>query len=319
MTWMRPTDGVWATAPLLVLTVFVRRWRRLPLLLALVGGLAAGAAEWIAEAYAGSYGGLAHRLAEGSRIQGGLGWHTAIGDQLRSLGGRTLCRPCTGPMPNPAVTLWWFVLPLLAVSAAVVALRARRPASPSRTLVPLACAATAAFPYLFMIGYAAPRFLLPAYALLALPVADVLWHLVKGRDCRWRTVTATLVAIGLAGHLAVQYAVLHRTVARTTADRHGWSRTADALHRLGVRPPCLLTGDESVPIAFYAGCSSAATSGSNANSTAAGIASAAQHMPVAHLATPGGHPPSYTRGWTAHTIGGVRVLVAPTAVGGGRG
>ncbi len=39
------------------------------------------------------------------------------------------------------------------------------------SLLLLACAATAAFPYLFMIGYAAPRFLLPVYILLAIPVA----------------------------------------------------------------------------------------------------------------------------------------------------
>jgi hypothetical protein len=319
MTWMRPTDGAWTTAPLLALALFHPRWRRLRLLLALVGGLVAGAAEWIIEAYV-DYGSLLHRLAEGSRIQGGLGWSIAIGDQLRSLGGRALCRPCTGSPPNPAVTAWWFVLPLLAVLAAVIALRARRPAPPSRTLVPLACAVTAAFPYLFMIGYAAPRFLLPAYALLAIPVADTLLHLVTAPDGRWRPVTATLVAIGLGGHLAVQYAVLDRTVARNTADRRGWSRTAAELHRLGVRPPCLLTGNEAVPIAFYTGCSSAATSGSNANSTAAGIARTAQRMPVAYLGTLAGRPPSYTRGWSVHSVDGVRILVSPRATtGGGRG
>jgi hypothetical protein len=319
MMWMRPTDAVWVTAPLLVLVVFVRRWRRLRLLLALVGGLAVGAAEWITEAYV-SYGGLPHRLADGSRLQGGLGWNIAIGDQLRSLSGRALCRPCTGPLPNPAVTAWWFVLPLLAVLAAVIALRVRRPVPPSRTLVPLACAATAAFPYLFMIGYAAPRFLLPAYALLAIPVADALLHLVTAPDGRWRPVTASLVAIGLAGHLAVQYVVLHHVVARTTADHRGWSRTAAELHRLGVRAPCLLTGNDNVPIAFYAGCFSAVADVSNGSSTAAGIARAAQRMPVAYLDTPTGHPPSYTRGWSAHAVGGVRILVSPgTTAGGGRG
>ncbi|MEU6095838.1 hypothetical protein [Streptomyces sp. NPDC047079] len=317
MAWMRPMDALWITTPLLVLLVAVRRWRCLALLSALVGGLTLGAAEWIAEAYA-DYGGLVRRLSEGSRIQGGLGWDVAVTDQLRSLAGRALCRPCTGALPNPAVTAWWFTLPLFALLAAIVAVGARRPA---RTLVPLACAATAALPYLFLIGYAAPRFLLPAYALLAIPVADALLHLVTAPDGRWRPVMATLVALGLAGHLAVQYAVLHRTVARTTADRHGWSRTAAELHRLGVRPPCLLTGNESVPIAFYTGCSSAATSGSNANSTAADIARAAQRMPVAHLGTPTGRPPSYTHGWPAHSFDGIRLYIAPrtapsTAVGG---
>ncbi len=315
MAWMRPTDAVWTTLPLLVLAVLVRRWRRLSLLLALVGGLAAGAAEWIVEAYV-SFGGLAQRLSEGSRIQGGLGWNIAVGDQLKSLGGRTLCRPCTGAIPNPAVTAWWYALPLLALLAAAVAVQARRA---SRTLVPLACAVTAAFPYLFLIGYAAPRFLLPAYALLAIPVADALMHLATGPDGRWRPVVATLVAIAVAGHLAVQFVVLHRTVHRTTADHRAWSRTAAELHRLGVRPPCLLTGDESLPIAFYAGCSSAATDGSNENSTTAAIARTAQRMPVAYLDTPTGRPPSYARDWPTRAFDGVRIHIAPTAAKGGRG
>ncbi|GAA3847142.1 hypothetical protein GCM10022207_05360 [Streptomyces lannensis] len=318
MTWMRPTDAAWTAAPLVFLLVFLPRWRNLPLLLALVGGLVVGAAQWIAEAF-GRYGGLLQRLSDGSRLQGGLGWNIAVGDQLRSLGGRTLCRPCTGSMPNPAVVAWWFVLPLLVLLAVSVAFRARRPASPSRTLVPLACAATAAFPYLFLIGYAAPRFLLPTYALLAIPVADALVHLVTAPDGRWRPITASLVAIGLAGHLAVQYAVLHSTVERTQADRRGWSRTAAELHRLGVRPPCLLTGNEAVPIAFYTGCSSAATGGSNKNSTAEGIARSARTMPVAHLGTPTGRPPSYTRGWSPHSFDGLRIYVAPAATRNGPG
>ncbi|MFJ5530717.1 hypothetical protein [Streptomyces sp. NPDC093261] len=308
MAWMRPTDALWITTPLLVLVVFLRRWRRAALLFALVAGLVVGAAEWVAEAYAADYGGLLRRLSEGSRIQGGLGWDIAVADQLRSLAGRSLCRPCTGPLPNPAVTAWWFALPLLAGLAAFVAIGDRRPA---RTLVPLACAATAAFPYLFLIGYAAPRFLLPAYALLAIPVADALLELVTAPDGRWRPLMGALVALGLAGHLAVQFTILHRTVARTDTDRHGWSRTAAELHRLGVRPPCLLTGNESVPIAFYAGCSSAATSGSNANSTAAVITRTAQRMPVAYLGTPTGRPPGYAHGWTAHSFDGIRLYIAP--------
>ncbi|MEU8588392.1 hypothetical protein AB0C59_15550 [Streptomyces sp. NPDC048664] len=318
MTWMRPTDAVWAAAPLLVLPLFARPRRRLSLVVALVGGLAAGAAQWIVEAYR-DYGGLLRRLSDGSRIQGGLGWHVPLGDQVRGLAGHTLCRPCTGPLPNPAVTAWWFVLPLLALLAVGVAFLAQRPPRPARTLVPLACAATAAFPYLFLIGYAAPRFLLPAYALLALPVAHALLHLVTEPYGRLRPIAAAVVALALAAHLAVQFTVLHTTVERTAADHRAWSRTATELRRLGVRPPCLLTGDQAVPIAFYAGCSSAATSGSNANSTPAAITRTAALMPVAHLGTPDSRPPSYARAWIAHPFEGVRIRVAPRVAGKGRG
>ena len=310
MAWMRPTDAVWVSLPLLFVSVALRRWRHGRLLIALAGGLVAGAAEWVIEAYV-RFGGLGRRLSEGSDIQGGLGWHVAIGDQLRSLGGRSLCRPCTGAMPNPVVTAWWFALPVLAAIGLAVAVRGRR--TPS-TGLPLACAVTAAIPYLFLIGYAAPRFLLPTYALLAIPVADALAWLVTAPGRAWRPVAVTLVTVGLAGHLAVQYAVLAHTVQRTTASHKGWERTATALRRVGVRPPCLLTGPSTLPIAFYAGCGSASTNGPNANTDAPAIAQAAQRMPVAVLTTGAARPPAYARGWRLVRLdGAVYAYIAPTA------
>ncbi|MEU0335087.1 hypothetical protein [Streptomyces sp. NPDC006193] len=309
MAWMRPVDAVWAALPLLALGP-VRRHRRA--LLALLAGLAAGAAEWVVEAYV-SYGGLARRLADGSAVQGGLGWHLAVGHQLRGLAGRTLCRPCTGDLPHPALVLWWCLLPLFAALGLAVAVRARRTAA---TALPLACAVTAAFPYLFLIGYAAPRFLLPAYALLALPVADALLHLATAPRRSRRPVAATLVCAGIAAHLAVQLAVLVHTVRNTTAAHRAWARTAAELHRLGVRPPCLLTGHEALPIAFYAGCASAATSGPNANTTAAGIAGTARLTPVATLVRTGAEPPGYTRGWPSARLDAVRLYyVVPGGAG----
>ncbi|MEV8554077.1 hypothetical protein AB0L04_30225 [Streptomyces glaucescens] len=305
MALMRPTDAVYVTAPLLVLALATRRWRPLAVL---VAGLAAGGAQWIVEAHL-SHGGLAQRLSDASRIQGGLGWHFAVDDQLRGLIGRTLCRPCTGPLPHPAVTVWWFALWALAATALVVAVRARRPAP---TALPLACAVTAAVPYLFLIGYAAPRFLLPAYALAALPVADALWHLVTTGRGRWRPVAATVVALGLAGHLAVQFVVLDRTVQRTVDDRRAWAHTAGELHRLGVRPPCLLTGHTAIPLAYYTGCSSAATGGNNANITVPAILDAARRVPVAALGTSSGSPPPYARSWAPYRFDRLHLYVAPS-------
>ncbi|WP_405834431.1 hypothetical protein [Streptomyces sp. NBC_01176] len=303
MAWMRPMDAVYVALPLLALSL-----RRPRILAVLVVGLVAGAGEWIVEAYT-SYGGLAQRLSAASAIQGGLGWHLAAVDQLRSLGGRTLCRPCTGSAPSPVVTLWWFALPLLAVLGAVVAVRARR-ALP--LLLPLACAVTAAVPYLFLIGYAAPRFLLPAYALLALPVAHGLVHLVTAPAHRAsRTLAVSLAALGLAGHLGVQYVVLEHTVHSSAVSRADWARTAAALHTLGVRPPCLLSGYEAVPVAFYTGCDSAQTSGHDASMTVAELTRAAHRTPFAVLAPPGGRPPAYARAWPEEQVGVLRAYLAP--------
>ncbi|GAA1914009.1 hypothetical protein GCM10009837_43420 [Streptomyces durmitorensis] len=315
MAWMRPTDTVWVVLPLLVLLVCVRRWRRPRLLAALVVGLGSGAVGWVVEAYV-SFGGLGARLADASRIQGGLGWNIAVLDQLRSLRGQTLCRPCTGSVPAPELIAWWFALPLLAALGLVVAVRARRTAG---TLLPLACATTAGIPYLFMIGYAAPRFLLPFYALLAIPVADALIHLVTTRRQAWRPVATTLVALALAGHVAVQYAVLENAVARSTAAREDWARTASELHRLGVRPPCVVTGLEALPIAFYAGCSSAQTQGHNASTTRAELLRTAQRTPTAALATAKDGPPEYARGWPSHRFGDLRIHVGPATRTGDQG
>ncbi|MCX4911038.1 hypothetical protein [Streptomyces sp. NBC_00878] len=309
MAWMRPTDTFWAALPLLAVLVCVHRWRRPGLLAALVVGSATGTAQWIVEAYVG-FGGLSERLAAASGIQGGLGWNIAVLDQLRTLGGRSLCRPCAGSIPATPIIVWWFVLPLLAALGLAVAVRARRTAG---TLLPLACATTVAVPYLFMIGYAAPRFLLPCYALLAIPVADALIHVVTVSMRKRRPVAAALVTLGLAGHLAVQYAVLDRAVDRTTASHRDWARTAAELRRLGVRPPCLLTGHLAIPIAFYAGCRSVQTDGHNANTTPADILGAAQRLPVAALTTPKGQPPAFARTWEQHQVGGLRLHVAPSA------
>jgi hypothetical protein len=310
MAWMRPTDAVWVALPLLVLAVVARHWR---LGGALAAGLVAGGVQWVIEAFV-SYGGLRERLNQASRIQGDLGWNLAVDDQLRSLVGSTLCRPCNGEMPTPVVYAWWFVLPVLAAYGLAVAVLAGRT---TRTLVPLACAATAAFPYLFMIGYAAPRFLLPAYALLAIPVADALLHLTTKPNGRWRPAAAAVIALGLAGHLAVQYVVLERTVDRTTAAREAWARSAAALHRLGVRPPCLLTGHEAIPVAYYTGCDSGATHGHNANTTTAGILRTARSVPVGALTDPGGKPARYARDWELHRLDGLEVRIAPAPGAGG--
>ncbi|WP_079657860.1 hypothetical protein [Streptomyces sp. 3214.6] len=94
---------------------------------------------------------------------------------------------------------------------------------------------------------------------------------------------AALAALALAGHLAVQYAVLDHTVDRTTKSHRDWTRAAARLHRLGVRPPCLLTGHEAVPVAFCTGCTSAGTSGHDADTTEAAILRTVRRMPTAVL------------------------------------
>lgn len=317
MALMRPTDAVWLALPLLAAPLLVRRWRRPALLAALVLGLAAGAADWVVEAYV-SHGGLIARLRRGSEIQGGLGWNVAIGDQLRSLRGSSLCRPCNGPYPNPILALWWFALPVFAAGGLALAVRARKAAG---SILLVACAVTSAVPYLFFIHYAAPRFLLPSYALLAIPVADFLrWLAIGAARPSWRPVTVSLVALALAGHLAVQYALLASVVRRTDASHRDWAHIAAGLRDLGIRPPCLVSGPSTIPIAFYAGCLSIATTGPNENITLAGIRAAAREQNIGVLVPPGGRPPAYAADWPQRalpapaSLAGYRVYLPPQAL-----
>jgi hypothetical protein len=103
---IRPSDALFLALPLL--GVALRR--RLLLLLACVGGLLAGSAEWIVEAYA-RFGGIGERLHLSSLNEGGLGLHWTVGDVLRSVHGPILCRPCTVSWNHKPLELaaWWLL------------------------------------------------------------------------------------------------------------------------------------------------------------------------------------------------------------------
>ncbi|BBA98858.1 putative membrane protein [Actinacidiphila reveromycinica] len=176
---MRPPDAGWLALPLAAVALAVPRWRRPAVLAVLVAGVVLGCAEWVVEAYV-RYGGLAERLHRSSAVEGGMGLHLAVDDQVRALNGRALCRPCTVPWRHKDTSAWWFALPFLAAGGAVAVPRVRRSAVWLAGLTALSMA----LPYLFTISYAAPRFLLPTYALLALPVSEFLWWCVTRRGAR---------------------------------------------------------------------------------------------------------------------------------------
>lgn len=289
---MRPADGVWLALPLLLVTVVRPR-----MFAALAVGLLVGAAPWITEAFA-HHGGPLTRLHRASEIQGGLGWNLAVDDQAKALEGRTLCRPCAIPWKRPGTTVWWALLPFLAAGGAVVARRAGRGTA---ILLATGTAVSLAVPYLFLIEYAAPRFLLPAYALLSLPVAECLVRLhawarrPAGRPGRtvaaqWRVVALAAV---LAAHLVVQLQVTSRVSASSHSTSADFEAVAAALHRNGIRPPCVISGDQAVPIAYYAGCASRQTTGHDGSITPAGLREAARRVPTAVLVAGGGPRPAY--------------------------
>ncbi|WP_079127674.1 hypothetical protein [Streptomyces sp. TP-A0874] len=295
---MRPPDAVWLAVGLGILSLAVRRWRRPAILLVILAGVVAGSLEWVVEAYT-HYGGLSARLHRASEIQGGMGWHMAVDDQVRSLDGRVLCRPCDVPWRDPVTAVWWFLLPLVVAAGSVVAVRSRRAAT---VVVPIVVAGAMAVPYLFLIDYAAPRFLLPTYALLALPAADCLRRLVSGSAGRLRPLGALAVVAVLTGHLAVQYGVLNRVTEGNRHMRREYQKVAAQLHTLGLRPPCLISGHMDVRISVYTGCVTRETAGADTSITPAGVVAAARRLPVGVMVAPHDRPPAYARSWREVTL-----------------
>ncbi|MGW3248284.1 hypothetical protein [Streptomyces sp. NPDC001070] len=300
-TLFRTPDGVWLALPLLAACAVVRGPRRPVMALAILAGLAVGGAEWIAEAYI-RWGGIGARLHVSSATEGGMGAHWAGGHALRSLNGPLLCRPCDVPLTHPVLTLWWLALPILAAAACVPALRTGRPAT---TFLPVACAAALAVPYLLLIDYSAPRFLLPAYALLSLPIAAAaLTFAARMPTVRARAVATGVMAALLVAHLAGQFTVLHHNVARARTTAGHYRSAADGLRRLGLRPPCLVTGTHALPVAYYGGCASAETSGNNRSTTLPALLRRMVREPSAVLTGRGQQPPRYARDWTGHRLAG---------------
>ncbi len=295
---LRPLDAVFITIALVGAALAVRSWRRWQLIAATLTGLAAGGAQWVIEAYV-RFGGPLARLHAAGAEQGGLGLHLGLWAELRAVNGPTLCRPCTVGWRQPELSLWWLALPVL-VTLGVLAAR-RAGLLRSSLLAALAGLAVAA-PYLFGVDYAAPRFLLPAYGLLAIPVADgIRWLVTRVRPDR-RRASVAVVAVVLLGQLAVQHVVLAHEVSGTVAFHDQYARIAADLRRLGVRPPCLVKGIQQIPIAFYTGCASAP-----------GLASVPGHgtgrervAVLGYSASP--VPPAIARGWLRYDLTGTGQL-----------
>ncbi|GAA2497084.1 hypothetical protein [Streptomyces gobitricini] len=297
---MRPYDALWLALPLAAAAVGMRAWRWPLLLVALGAGLALGWAEWVVEAYA-RYGGVWARLERASEIQGRLGWYLAVDDHVRALGGRTLCRPCDVPWRAPGAALWFLALPLLVAAGVRAALRAGR--HRTEMVVATGVGVSLALPYLFAVGYAAPRFLLPAYALLALPVAGLLLWACRPRPRRGRRrAVAALIALVVAGHVFVQYRVADSVADRVRRDTRELTRIAAALRAHGVRPPCVVSGEDAIRVAFRAGCVSRQPGGHDGSITPQGLVALSRQRPVAVLVSGTARPPAYARGWRVHPL-----------------
>jgi hypothetical protein len=247
---VRPTDALWVGLALIAAALLVRRWRQLSLLVAIVAGLAVGWGEWVGEAYA-YYGGLAARLSAAA-AENETGLHFSLIQHLAALSGQhLLCRPtCHGI--SPVTVVWFAVVPVIGLLGLYAARRS--PWFPATALA-AATGSIIAASYIFGVGYAAPRFLLPYYALAAIPVAEGLAQLYRGSlHLRARPLTASLGILGVLTYLVIQGYGLLGVVHKEVAVRAAKAQAAHALTRLGTHPPCLVYGRDAAQIAYYAHC-----------------------------------------------------------------
>jgi len=256
---IRPADAIALCLPITVVVTVVSRKESWRALAAIAGGLAIALGEWLAESLM-YFGGVSSRLHLATLASGGSRFDPL--NNLRVLGGGGTAPPSgyAGPLPwtQPYLLIWWGAFFFLAILGVWVA---RRQDGWLLAALPLICAASIYVLYSFPVLDSA-RYLLPAWALLSIPVADgAVWLLKQGgmvRAAALATVTTFVVAELISQHTLV---VTHS--AELVADAHRSDRVVSALRRIDIDPPCVVT---TVPLkrgytgvsetaAYFLGCS----------------------------------------------------------------
>ncbi len=257
----RPSDALYLLAGIGLGSMLIPAgWqRRMIVTAALAAGVLAGVAEWIVEAEL-SFGGVMRRVHLAQAENGGGGLHFAGAAQARALAGPTLCRNgCHVDAPFP-YQLWWVFLAAFALVGIISAGRTRR----SRPeFVAAVVALVMAAQYLFTVTYAAPRFLLPTYALLSIPCAAGLIACARTpRSGAPRAVVVSLLVLGLSAHTAVQLrVVLTKLKPFETRSYHGYLADGHQFVEHGIHRPCLVLGGPAADqIAYATGCTDTPTS-----------------------------------------------------------
>jgi hypothetical protein len=240
---LRPSDAAYVGLALGIgaLCVDTPVRRRLVAAGGLLGGVIAGAAQWVIEAFM-RFGGLSARMHAAQAQDGGGGrFYFSAPDQTEVLGGRILCASPCREDASILYQLWWIALGALVLAGVVGGWRRRRLAI---EMVPVAAGLTIAAEYLFTVRLAAPRFLIPSYALLSVPAASGALYLLKlvGRRA-WRVVAGSLLGALLVTHVVLQMHVIEsRVIPAFAAVNNRALAGAAKLKNLGVHPPCHVLG-----------------------------------------------------------------------------
>jgi hypothetical protein len=104
--------------------------------------------------------------------------------------------------------------------------------------------------YVLTLDWSNPRYLMPTYALLALPAGGALVSAV-----RWRHAMAVVIAIGLVLHVGAQAMTYQRVVKNQLQFQRILLEEEKTLEgKLGVSSPCVIFGPGSVQLSFVTHC-----------------------------------------------------------------
>jgi hypothetical protein len=251
---MRPQNIAFIMGPAILAALVVPGWRNRRVLGAMALGAALGCLEWVIGAYVW-YGGLATRLHEAGQEPPALSLYFSLGTQARVLSGPWYCMPpggCRG-WSMPGETVWWVAF--LAVAVLGLCVNWRTPARASAVLAAVTAGWVIAM-YAFLVPFGAPRYILPALALMSILAADAVAWLVT--QARWRKTGVAFACVFLLSGIVSQRFVLQHLAATESASRP-FQQQAAKLRSLGVRPPCAIW---SPSVAYYVGCTAPWTGGS---------------------------------------------------------
>jgi hypothetical protein len=300
---VRPTDSVLVMAPLFAISLVVTRLRRLTVLAAVAIGELIGWLPWVIEGYV-RFGGPVERLrAAETSGPGGLNLRSSNLLIIPRLLDGTPGYCCSGGTPADAgpvpLALTTWLVGVLVVAALGVVLSVSERRLPEMMLVCVPAGLLAAF-YLLLPRFTTLRFLLPAFALLSLPVALALVHAMR----RWRKTAAVIIVAALIGHVAPMLFLAERQMDVNWRWRSTQIRAAAALQPFVSERPCLIIANSSGPLAFYLGCETVPSRATKDQPSRVTQARAEGVFVLALL--PGAPPPgSYMSSWQQVRIPGL--------------
>jgi hypothetical protein len=257
---IRPLDAVVLTAALILLPIAVRR-ATVPWAVLLLLGLAAGWAPWLVEMTA-RFGSPGEAFAAASRF--GHTGHWSLFENARQYLALS-DGPSIGPVTNPDIPvtgLLWLLGIAILVGLGV------RAASHGNLLpslvVPTTAGVALAAEYIVFTDARAPRFLLPALALLAVPAGLGLVTIVAETGARVGSDRPRFAGRAVASILVIAWAIVQLRVASSVeadaADQRASAQRAGLeVRKLSAGKPCHVYSEGSFPIVgFAAGCRAAA-------------------------------------------------------------